>query len=49
MANVKISNLYAVRIPFEESDDEISSIRAYIDTADAKIEYENYQNYRGNS
>ena len=49
MANVKISNLYAVRIPFEESDDEISSIRAYIDTADAMIEYENYQNYRGNS
>lgn len=49
LANVKISNLYAVRNPFNETDDDIASIRAYIDTSDAIIEYENYQNYRGNS
>ena len=49
LANVKISNLYAVRDPFNETDDDIASIRAYIDTSDAIIEYENYQNYRGNS
>ena len=49
MANVKISNLYAVRVPFDETEEDIASIHAYIDTSDAKIEYENYQNYRGNS
>lgn len=49
MANVKISNLYAVRVPFDETDEDIASIHAYIDTSDAVIEYENYQNYRGNS
>lgn len=49
MANIKISNLYAVRVPFDETDDDIASVRAYIDTTDAIIEYENYQNYRGNS
>lgn len=47
MANVKISNLYAVRTPFVETDEEIASISAYIDTAESIIEYENYQNYRG--
>lgn len=47
MANVKISNLYAVREPFAETDDEHASVSAYIDTTDAIIEYENYQNYRG--
>lgn len=49
MANVKISNLYAVRVPFDETEEDIASIHAYIDTGEAKIEYENYQNYRGNS
>lgn len=49
MTNIKVSNLYAVRVPFCETDDEIASIRAYIDTSDAVIEYENYQNYRGNN
>ena len=49
MANVKISNLYAVRVPFDETDEDIASIHAYIDTTNAVIEYENYQNYRGNS
>ena len=49
MANVKISNLYAVRVPFDETDEDIASIHAYIDTSNAVIEYENYQNYRGNS
>ena len=49
MANIKISNLYAVRVPFDETDEDIASIHAYIDTSDAVIEYENYQNYRGNS
>lgn len=49
MANIKISNLYAVRVPFEETEDDIGSVRAYIDVTDAIIEYENYQNYRGNS
>lgn len=49
MANIKISNLYAVRTPFEETDEELASITAYIDTAECVIEYENYQNYRGNS
>ena len=48
IANVKISILYAVRVPFDETDESIESIQAYIDTSDAKIEYENYQNYRGN-
>ena len=47
MANVKISNIYAVRVPFDETDEDIASIHAYIDTTDAVIEYENYQNYRG--
>lgn len=49
MANIKISNLYAVRVPFDETDEDIASIRAYIDISDAIIEYENYQNYRGNT
>ena len=49
MANVKISNLYAVRVPFDETEEDIASIHAYIDISEAKIEYENYQNYRGNS
>ena len=49
IANVKISNLYAVRDSFYETDEEIASIYAYIDTSDAIIEYENYQNYRGNN
>ena len=49
MANVKISNLYAVRVPFDETEEDIASIHAYIDTSNAIIEYENYQNYRGNS
>ena len=49
MANVKISNLYAVRVPFDETDEDMASIRAYIDTSEATIEYENYQNYRGNN
>lgn len=47
MANVKISNLYAVRVPFDETEDQLASIRAYIDTGNAIIELENYQNYRG--
>jgi len=47
MANVKISNIYAVRVSFDETDEDIASIHAYIDTTDAVIEYENYQNYRG--
>lgn len=49
MANIKISNLYAVRVPFDETEDDIASVKAYIDTSNAIIEYENYQNYRGNS
>ena len=48
MANIKISNLYAVRDAFSETDDSIASVRAYIDTSNKVIEYENYQNYRGN-
>ena len=49
MANIKISNLYAVRVPFDETEDDIASVKAYIDTSNAIIEDENYQNYRGNS
>lgn len=49
MANIKISNLYAVRVPFDETEDDIASVKAYIDVSNAIIEYENYQNYRGNS
>lgn len=49
MANIKISNLYAVRSSFEETDDKLASVSAYIDTTGAVIEYENYQNYRGNN
>ena len=49
MANIKISNLYAVRVPFDETEDDIASVKAYIDASNAIIEYENYQNYRGNS
>lgn len=49
MANIKISNLYAVRVPFNETEEDISAVSAYIDVRNAKIEYENYQNYRGNS
>ena len=48
-ANVKISNLYAVRKAFRALDDNgKGSVEAYIDTSSVKIEYENYQNYRGN-
>ena len=48
-ANVKISNLYAVRKAFRALDDnDKGSVEAYIDTSSVKIEYENYQNYRGN-
>ena len=48
MANIKLSNLYAVRKAFSDTEDgEIASVRAYIDITDAIIEYENYQNYRG--
>lgn len=49
MTNIKISNLYAVRVPFDETEDDIASVKAYIDASNAIIEYENYQNYRGNS
>lgn len=49
MANIKISNLYAVRVPFNETEEDISGVSAYIDVSNAMIEYENYQNYRGNS
>lgn len=49
MVNIKISNLFAVRSPFVDTDDSIASVRAYIDTTDALIEYVNYQNYRGNT
>ena len=49
MANIKISNLCAVRVPFDETEDDIASVKAYIDASNAIIEYENYQNYRGNS
>ena len=49
MANIKISDLYAVRAPFEDTDESIASVQAYIDTKDSVIEYENYQNYRGNN
>ena len=41
MANIKISNLYAVRVPFDETEDDIASVKAYIDTSNAIIEYEN--------
>jgi len=49
MANIRISNLYAVRASFSETDEKLASVSAYIDTTDAIIEYENYQNYRGNN
>ena len=49
MANIKISNLYAVRESFSDAYEDISSVRACIDTSNVLIEYENYQNYRGNS
>lgn len=47
MADIKISNLFAVREPFSESKEGISGVLARIDTEGAIIEYENYQNYRG--
>lgn len=48
-ASVKISNLYAVREAFLELEpNENGSVKAYVDTSKAKIEFENYQNYRGN-
>ena len=48
-ANIKISGLYAVRKPFIYTDmGEKGSVPAWIDTSSAVIEYENYQNYRGN-
>jgi hypothetical protein len=47
-ANVKISNLYAVRRPFiPVENNEKGSVEAWIDTDSAIIEFENYQNYRG--
>lgn len=48
LCNVKISNLYAVRSPYPAVDvGEVGSVSAYIDTQNAKIEFESYQNYGG--
>lgn len=47
MANVKISNLYAEREAFSDvEENEMGSVKAFIDTDNAEIEFENYQNYR---
>lgn len=47
-ANLKISNIYAVRKPFDHTTvGEKGSVPAWLDTSEAVIEYENYQNYRG--
>lgn len=47
MADVKISNLYAEREAFPDiGEGEMGSVRAFIDTENAEIEFENYQNYR---
>lgn len=48
LANIKIVNLYAVRRPFAELGGSIGSVSACIDTENAEVVYENYQNYRGN-
>lgn len=48
IADVKISEIYAVRTAFPDVETgEMGSVPAWIDTSSAKIEYENYQNYRG--
>ena len=48
IADVKISEIYAVRTAFSDVETgEMGSVPAWIDTSSAKIEYENYQNYRG--
>ncbi len=48
MCNVKISNIFAVRDAFSETDiGEIESVEAWLDISDAEIEYLNYQNYGG--
>lgn len=48
LCNVKISGLYAVRNPYPDINvGEMGSVSAYIDTQNAKIEYESYQNYGG--
>ena len=48
IADVKISEIYAVRTAFSDVEiGEMGSVPAWIDTSSAKIEYENYQNYRG--
>lgn len=46
MCNIKISNLNAVRKPFSETpNNEISSVEAWLDITQVKVEYQNYQNY----
>lgn len=51
LCNVVISDLYMVRQPFRSViDGGLSSVPAGLDTAQAKVIYENYQNYgRGTS
>ena len=47
LCNVEISNIYVVREPFKEINvGEIASVEAHIDIINAKVNYENYQNYR---
>lgn len=47
-ATAKISDLYAVRKAFRDTKTgESESVTAWLDTANAKIEYTNYQNYGG--
>ena len=46
MANVKISNLYAEREAFSDiGEGEQGSVKAFICTDNAEVEYENYQNF----
>ena len=46
-ASIKISNLYAEREAFPDiGEGETGSVIAFIDTDNAEIEFENYQNYR---
>lgn len=48
MCNVKISEIYAVRDVFLETNTgEIQSVKAWLDTDSIQIEYVNYQNYGG--
>lgn len=48
LANVHISGLMAYREAFRETDaGEMESVSARIDISQAKVSYENYQNYRG--